>query len=144
MQFLEKHSAQLFGGVDVERVPCLLVDGLLQLPDAHRQFFAVLLQSLAVHGDALGLHIRQGKDQGKLHIPVKPIHAPLRQPFLENLRRRRRGVCLIAGVFYHSLRLLFPDILHAVFSKHFYIGRDHQREVFLGHILQKIGALQGI
>ena len=94
---LKEDHAQLLGRVDVEHLPGLLVDLLLQLFDLDGQPVAVVLQLGCLHLHSVPLHVEQGEHKRHLYLLKEPEHPRL----LKLIRKDGLGfpgtVGLVAG-----------------------------------------------
>ena len=98
LHLVEQHVAHLLGRGDVEGVPRLPVDALLQLLQSFAQSLGSLLQRLGVQPHARQLHVRQHVDQWHLDVPEQPLGVHFLQLRLQDVLQPQRDVRVLGGV----------------------------------------------
>ena len=107
-QLFEQHGPQLLGGQDVELLPRLFPDTLLQRVDGVGHTVSKLSQRGFVHFKPLVLHLRQHGAEGQLDLIKQLLHAEGQQLFLHGALQRgdRRGLAGEDGVLLGAFPLL--------------------------------------
>ena len=125
-QLAEQGLSQLLGGVDVELVPHLFDNLVVELVHLGLQLFAVSLDALLVHIEADVLHLGQHKAEGDLDGLQQLLLAVLRNGLFQGLTQPRHGRPKV------QLRLLEVRQGHAV------LGAEALHVVAGGGGIQKI------
>ena len=110
---LKKDLSQLFGRVNVKRLPGQLVNLLLQLLDLHLQLLSIDPQLFSVHPDTCLLHVIKAVYQRHFHLEEQRQHSLLLQSALQHRKRFPRNISHITGAgnrFLFSLRKCLTQI----------------------------------
>lgn len=101
-QLLKNQLAELFGRIDVERLPGKLVDLRFQNRDSAAELFPVRGKSSGVYPEADRLHSGQHLHKRKLHVVHQLFHFIFRkflcQRPVQSLDRRQIFTCRTAGI----------------------------------------------
>ncbi len=117
---LKQHGSKLLGRIDVEGLPGILIDLLLQLRDLTAKLAAVELKRLGLDFHSVLLHRIQRKYQRHLYLGEQSVHLTLFKLLPQHGRTCICRICFVAYL-YGFRRLVIYDQLK-LFSCHILIS----------------------
>ena len=144
LQLSEQDLSQLFGGIDVEFLPGLLMNALFQLPDPFHQRAAVILQRLRLHPDPFHLHLMKHPCQRHLDLGKQPLHTGLPQLFGKHGPGRQDGARRASRILRKLLRPVRKDLLPAAFPEQHAPFLPRKPQMLMGDIRDAVIVFQRI